>query len=71
MVNWTVINTSDNPFDTFVLTAIKDTFSAAAEKAAVEIRFYELVALRMQGNDKLCLMTIARWSHSFPSRTGQ
>jgi hypothetical protein len=37
-------------------------------------RFYEFVRYVVMYNmvsNRLCLMTIATWYHSFPSRTGQ
>ena len=47
-----------------------DAFNEYSGVAGAD-ELYEFVALIDQGDKQLCLTTIARWYHSFPSRTGQ
>jgi hypothetical protein len=55
-----------------LIGSIKGVMPSDAFKNSEADLLYELVVQTLcLDDDKLCLMTIARWYHSFPSRTGQ
>ena len=55
----------------FALLLVYGAKHGGLRPTLVQDRLYELNCLELyRGSDRLSLMTIARWSHSFPSRTG-